>query len=229
MCVVGATTATRATRPSESIRWATWRPNVVLPAAGVAEARKASPSWANTAAAAACCQARRGRPAGQAASAPRTGEAMGCIREAGRLPGHPDEPKGDSPLYVGWVAGRVPIAERGPGWTYRPDMRPPTVYGLHQPGIATPQMEEIAVAAFDLEGDLAPRLREWTAIAEDVMRGGGGTVTIGLGAGAIPPEKRPAGLKELPAFKGDALDPGQCGGDLCVLAPPEAIGRFGRP
>src|SRR4051794_41970073 len=66
MCVVGATTQTRATRPSESIWWATWRPNVVLPAAGVAEARKASPSWANTAAAADCCQARGGRPAGPA-------------------------------------------------------------------------------------------------------------------------------------------------------------------
>src|SRR3954447_3397389 len=65
MCVVGATTQTRATRPSESIRWATWSPNVVLPAAGVAEARKAPPSWANTSAAAACCQARRGRSVGQ--------------------------------------------------------------------------------------------------------------------------------------------------------------------
>jgi deferrochelatase/peroxidase EfeB len=123
----------------------------------------------------------------------------------------------------------VPIVERGPGWTYRPDMRPPTVYGPHQPGIATPQMDEIAVAAFDLEGEPAPVLREWTAIAEAVMREGQGTVTIGLGAGAIPPGRRPAGLRELPAFKGDDLDAAQCGGDLCVLAPPEAIGRFGRP
>src|SRR4051812_22982679 len=101
MWVVGATTATRATPPSQSIRWATWRPNVVLPAAGVAETRKASPSWPNTATAAACCQARRGRPAGQAGSVPRTGGAMGCVTEAGRLPGRPDEPEGDSPLYVG--------------------------------------------------------------------------------------------------------------------------------
>ena len=44
MWVVGATTATRATRPSASIRCATCRPNVVLPAAGVAEARNASPA-----------------------------------------------------------------------------------------------------------------------------------------------------------------------------------------
>jgi deferrochelatase/peroxidase EfeB len=48
------------------------------------------------------------------------------------------------------VAGRVPIAQRAPGWTYRPDTRPPSVYDVHQPGIATPQMEAIAVAAFDL-------------------------------------------------------------------------------
>ena len=33
MCVVGATTATRDTRPSDSIRCATWSPNVVFPAA----------------------------------------------------------------------------------------------------------------------------------------------------------------------------------------------------
>src|SRR3954451_19191308 len=97
MWVVGATTATRATRPSQSIRWATWRPNVVLPAAGVAEARKASPSWANTAAAGACCQGRRGRPAGQDGGARPTGGAMGCVTEAGRLPRRPDELEGTVP------------------------------------------------------------------------------------------------------------------------------------
>src|SRR5690349_8835327 len=68
MCVVGATTATRATRPSESIRCATCKPNVVLPAAGVADARNASPEWEKTAAAALCCQARRGRAVGQEGS-----------------------------------------------------------------------------------------------------------------------------------------------------------------
>jgi deferrochelatase/peroxidase EfeB len=127
------------------------------------------------------------------------------------------------------VAGQVPIAQRGPGWTYRPDTRPPTVHGAHQPGIATPQMPAIAVAAFDLTGDLEATLREWTTTAEAVMRDGEGTVTIGLGANAIPAELRPAGLAPLPAFPGDALDPAQCGGDLCVLAPPHVIERFGRP
>src|SRR3954451_11540096 len=65
MWVVGATTATRATRPSDSIRWATCSPKVVLPAAGVAEARKDSPACSKTLAAAACCHARSGRPVGQ--------------------------------------------------------------------------------------------------------------------------------------------------------------------
>jgi hypothetical protein len=41
---------------------------VVLPAAGVAEARNEPPSCASTDAAAACCHARSGREAGQGAS-----------------------------------------------------------------------------------------------------------------------------------------------------------------
>ena len=68
MWVVGATTQTRATRRSDSIRWATLSPNVVLPAAGVAEARKERWGWASTAATASSCQLRRGRPAGHAGS-----------------------------------------------------------------------------------------------------------------------------------------------------------------
>src|SRR4051812_38431210 len=89
MCVVGATTATRATRPSESIRCATCRPNVVLPAAGVADARNASPGWEKTAAAAACCQARSGRVVGQ-------GEST----ERGRLRTAPDGSWDPQPLRV---------------------------------------------------------------------------------------------------------------------------------
>jgi hypothetical protein len=46
------------------MRWATCSPNVVFPAAGVADARKLSERWAKTAAAAARCHARSGRPAG---------------------------------------------------------------------------------------------------------------------------------------------------------------------
>jgi deferrochelatase/peroxidase EfeB len=131
------------------------------------------------------------------------------------------------------VAGGVPIGQRGPGWTYRPDGRAPTAYGLHQPGIATPQREHLAMAAFDLEEALEAVLARWTALAEAAMRDGA-TVTIGLGPGAVPAKLRPAALRELPAFPGDALDPALCGGDLCLLigadAPPdELVARFGSP
>jgi deferrochelatase/peroxidase EfeB len=112
-------------------------------------------------------------------------------------------------------------------------MRAPTVYGLHQPGIATPQREHLAMAAFDLDGELRAVLERWTALAEAAMREGA-TVTIGLAPGAAPPALRPAALRELPAFPDDALDPALCGGDLCVLVgadepPDEIVARFGRP
>src|SRR4051812_48417636 len=121
MWVVGATTATRATRPSLSIRWATCNPKVVFPAAGVAEARKASPEWENTAAAAACCQARSRRAIGQAGrgrpAAGRGGASISYVTGRAKLDGPPDA----TPGRIHNVRGRrVPIAERGPGRSYRP-------------------------------------------------------------------------------------------------------------
>src|SRR6476620_7179489 len=101
MCVVGAITATRATRPSESIRWATCSPKVVLPAAGVADARNASPEWSKTAAAAACCQARRGLVVGQEGrERPTAGASIWNVTGGGTLAADPDEPKGVRPLYL---------------------------------------------------------------------------------------------------------------------------------
>jgi len=52
---------------------ATRRPKVVLPAAGVAEARKLGPSCSPTASSAARCHARSGREDGQGRSAERRG------------------------------------------------------------------------------------------------------------------------------------------------------------
>ena len=127
----------------------------------------------------------------------------------------------------------MPVGERGPGRTYRPDLRPPTIYGAHQPGIATPQLEHGVIGAFDVEPGV---LAEWTVTAEALMRAGGMTVTIGLGgsffAGPLS-ARRPAGLRDLPAFGGDRLDPRRCGGDACVLIgsaePTQALKRFGTP
>ena len=123
-----------------------------------------------------------------------------------------------------WRHG-VPVRDRGPGHSYRPDRRPPTIFGTHQPGIATPQLDHLAFAAIDV----AAGTRRARAARRLVGDGGGAdgrrdaTVTLGLGP-ALFDERfglaaaRPAALRELPPFPGDALDPAWCGGDLCVQA-----------
>src|SRR3954470_24110864 len=87
MCAVGPRTTTRRTRPALSISWATLRPNVVFPAAGVAEARKLGPSCSASAESAARCHARRGLVAGQAG---RTGAAKVVIRGRAKVRGRLD-------------------------------------------------------------------------------------------------------------------------------------------
>ena len=94
-CASSARPRRRAPRaPRTSIRWATCRPNVVLPAAGVAEARNASPEWSKTAAAAACCHARSGRAVGQDGrerpAAGRGGASISYVTGRGKLGGLPD-------------------------------------------------------------------------------------------------------------------------------------------
>jgi deferrochelatase/peroxidase EfeB len=115
----------------------------------------------------------------------------------------------------------VPIAERGPGWTYRPDLRPPSVYGAHQPGIVTPHLRHALLTAYDID-DPRELLSAWTEEAE-ARHGAGQTVTIGLGARLVASPR----LRPLPPFAGDALDPARCGGDVAVLIqgdhPPEAL------
>src|SRR4051812_23683851 len=178
MCVVGATTATRATRPSDSIRCATCRPNVVLPAAGVAEARNASAAWSKTAAAAACCHARRGLAVGQGGRKrpPTGGASIWNITGRAKLMTVPDGPR-----------RQVPIAERGPGWTYRPATDP----GEHQAGISTAHLKHALLAAYD--GDPREHLERWQREPRPNT-----TITIGFGAGAFSDAHRPVGLKPLP-------------------------------
>jgi deferrochelatase/peroxidase EfeB len=114
------------------------------------------------------------------------------------------------------------VADRGPRWSYRPDGTRPSVFGVHQPGIATPQLDHLSFAAFDIEAGLRERLAAWTAEAERLMDDSL-TLTLGLGPGVFDSRfglarARPAALAPLPAFAGDALDPARCGGDVCVLA-----------
>ena len=123
---------------------------------------------------------------------------------------------------------RVPIAERGPGQSYRPDRRPPSVFGVHQPGIATPLLDHLTLAAFDVavadRAELGALLTACSVAAERVMRDRAGvTVTLGLGPALFGARlrlagARPVALAELPPFPGDALQPAWCGGDLCVQA-----------
>jgi deferrochelatase/peroxidase EfeB len=89
-------------------------------------------------------------------------------------------------------------------------------------------LDHVAFAAFDATvagaSELSQVVRELMAQAgaltsEDPRR----TVTVGLGPGLFDdrfglPSQRPLGLRELPAFRGDDLDPAVCGGDLCVQA-----------
>src|SRR5437764_2777478 len=100
MWAVGPTTATRATRPERSISCATRSPKVVLPAAGVAEARKPAPSCSARRAAASRCQARRGREAGQAGRV-RESVAEGIDRVDDRMSATGRKP--------GRHTGRVPL------------------------------------------------------------------------------------------------------------------------
>ncbi len=119
----------------------------------------------------------------------------------------------------------VPIAERGPGWSYRPDDAPPSLYGTRQPGVATPRLEHLELAAFDLRGSASEVLPAWTRMAEELLSPEL-TVTLGLGPGALAPRRRPVALRPLPAFAGDALAPAWCGGDLvaqvCASRPEDA-------
>jgi deferrochelatase/peroxidase EfeB len=120
------------------------------------------------------------------------------------------------------------VHQRGPKRTYRPDTTPPTLYGPHPPGVAGPHLDHGQLGAFD-----APDLEAWAAMAEDLMRAGGMTVTIGLGPACFAQRERPVGLRDLPAFAGDRLDPRRCGGAACVLIcsdePTDALQRFGTP
>jgi deferrochelatase/peroxidase EfeB len=107
-------------------------------------------------------------------------------------------------------------------------MAPPTLHGPHPPGVATPHLTHGHIGAFD-----APDLEAWGATAEALMRAGGITVTIGLGAPFFAPDQRPTALRDLPTFEGDRLDPQRCGGAACVLIcshePTDALQRFGSP
>ncbi len=125
----------------------------------------------------------------------------------------------------------VPIAQRGPGWSYRPQDGPPSLFARHQPGIATPRLACVDLAAFDATDRVADVLATWTRDAEELL-GTDMTVTIGLGPGVFAGRDRPVALRPLPRFDSDALEPQRCGGDLllqvCAARPHEAAAATDR-
>lgn len=112
-------------------------------------------------------------------------------------------------------AAGVPIAARGPGWSYRADTDAPSLFRAHQPGIETPRLDHLRLVAFDLRAPAREVLAAWTPVAEGLL-GADRTITFGLGPGAFAAAQRPVRLRPLPPFPGDALDPAWCGGDLAV-------------
>jgi deferrochelatase/peroxidase EfeB len=135
----------------------------------------------------------------------------------------------------GWTRG-VPIGDRGPGESYRPEDVAPSVFGPHQPGIVTPVLDHLVFAALDLlcpgRPELAELMRKLTAEAERLMRAahnapshrrpaGGLTLTFGFGPDLFDERfglasQRPVALGALPAFPGDTVDSQTSGGDLGV-------------
>jgi deferrochelatase/peroxidase EfeB len=121
-------------------------------------------------------------------------------------------------------ASGVPIAERGPGWSYRADTDPPSLFGRHQPGVDTPRLDHLRLAVFDLHAPARDVLQAWTRVAEGLL-GHDLTVTLGIGPAALAAAQRPVRLRELPPFEGDALDPARCGGDLVAVVMADDAGR----
>src|SRR5205807_1829904 len=102
-----------------------------------------------------------------------------------------------------------------------------TVDGVHQAGIATPPLPFLSIAAFDVgTGNRAGLVRLLRCLSGTVAALGSArsTVTIGFGPSVFADDRfgvlarRPAALVPLPPFPGDALDPVQSDGDLCVQA-----------
>jgi deferrochelatase/peroxidase EfeB len=111
-------------------------------------------------------------------------------------------------------------------------------HARHQAGITTAPQAQLAFAAFDVTAReaaaLGGLLRVWSRAAERLTRGepvgnapAAGparlTVTFGFGASLFDgrfgiAQRRPPALEDLPAFRGEELDPARSNGDLAVQA-----------
>ncbi|WP_327174036.1 Dyp-type peroxidase [Streptomyces sp. NBC_01335] len=105
-------------------------------------------------------------------------------------------------------------------------------HGPHQAGVVTPQQAFAAFVAFDVLATdrggpaavfdvLTKRARALTAASAQGGPDDRLTITVGVGASLFDGRfglrsRRPAGLRTMPAFPGDDLDPDACHGDLSV-------------
>ena len=95
-----------------------------------------------------------------------------------------------------------------------------------QRGILDAQQRQIVLVA--LEATASPRsaveaLDSWSLLAERLQarnRDAALTITVGIGSSLLERGRSraaaPAGLRPLPAFRGDRLDPARSGGDACL-------------
>jgi deferrochelatase/peroxidase EfeB len=94
----------------------------------------------------------------------------------------------------------------------------------HPAGIAGSQRPHVVLAAFDVVGELAALLGEWTAAAEQ-QRAWAATLGVGpslFGERFGLADLRPTRLHRLPVFPGDELDPALSDGDLLVMVAADA-------
>jgi deferrochelatase/peroxidase EfeB len=119
-------------------------------------------------------------------------------------------------------------------------------HGAHQGGIVTPQPKYLQFASYDVtasgKAGLRDLMRSLTATAAGLTAGRAGkeefdparlTITIGLGASAFDSRfglaaHRPPALVDMPAFKGDKLEPELTGGDIgvqCCATSHEVVDR----
>ncbi|MCX5401473.1 Dyp-type peroxidase [Streptomyces sp. NBC_00102] len=160
----------------------------------------------------------RPSPAGTNGLHGRRGFVLTGVGLAGAVAGAPDASAatGGRPQAVPAVSRKAPVPFHGP----------------HQAGILTPQQAFVAFVAFDVVGEdrsglarvfdvLTKRARALTAGASQGGPDDRLTVTVGVGASLFDERfglqgRRPAGLRTMPAFPGDDLDPAACHGDLSV-------------
>lgn len=139
----------------------------------------------------------------------------------------------------------VAVSQDSPAAPPEPPAAPPvgstlSPWGLHQPGVAQPPSAVLEIVALDLRPGtdreaLGRLMRLWSGDVEALTAGRPApgdpapwlsvpgadlTITVGVGPGALGPERfgeGPPGFTEVPPMVHDRIEERWSGGDLCVL------------